>query len=98
MQALKEGRLKMIRGVQKKGDFVIIGQGNEYFWRVKDGYGAAVLIKWSVLLKTKTQIDNFLNIVNQKEKFQIKAKHTFGMPLRRIILSYIAHEYMDTET
>jgi hypothetical protein len=54
--------------VQKCGDFVIIGQGNEYFWRVKKGYGTATFVKWSILLKSKNQIKNYINIVERKEK------------------------------
>jgi hypothetical protein len=52
--------------VQKKGDLVIVGQGHEYFWRVTKGYGAAVLAKWSILLKSKGQITKFINIVQSK--------------------------------
>ena len=54
--------------MQKRGDFVVIGQGNEHFWRVKKGYGTATFIKWSILLKSKNQIKNYISIAQRKEK------------------------------
>lgn len=66
IRAISSPRFQACRGVQRKGDFVVVGQGHEHSWRVSKGYGMSVLIKWSVLLKSKSQLTKFLDIIKEK--------------------------------
>jgi hypothetical protein len=72
---------------------VVVGQGHEHFWRVSKGYGMAVLAKWSILLKSRSQLIKFMEVVREKERQQFESSWRLEIPHRRILLSFLAHEH-----
>lgn len=70
---------------------MVVGQGHEHFWRVRKGYGMGVLVKWSILLKSRSQLSRHMELVRGKEGGQLGSSWLLQIPHRSILLSFLAH-------